>query len=121
MKSRSRIRVKRIYEEAEKRDGVRVLVDRLWPRGVSKEKAHIDSWMKEITPSTKLRQWFHGDPTKRWEEFSERYEAELTTHRKELDMLKNLVKGKNLTLVTAVKEIEHSHIPVLFNSITRGM
>ena len=70
------VRIKRAYEAADDGDGYRVLVDRLWPRGVSKEKAHLDAWMKEIAPSTDLRRWFDHDPA-RWDEFQHRYRAEL--------------------------------------------
>jgi uncharacterized protein YeaO (DUF488 family) len=70
------VRIKRAYEPADENDGYRVLVDRLWPRGVSKEKAHLDAWMKEIAPSTELRRWFGHDPA-RWDEFERRYRSEL--------------------------------------------
>src|SRR5665213_1165339 len=70
------VRIKRAYEAADDDDGYRVLVDRLWPRGVSKEKARLDTWMKEIAPSTELRRWFGHDP-ERWDEFQHRYRAEL--------------------------------------------
>ncbi len=71
-----RVRIKRAYEPATDGDGYRVLVDRLWPRGVSKDKAHLDTWMKDIAPSTELRRWFGHDPA-RWDEFERRYRAEL--------------------------------------------
>lgn len=110
---RSRIRVKRIYEDAAQSDGARVLVDRLWPRGVRKQDARLDAWMQELATSTKLRQWLHHDPTKRWNEFAKRYAAELAARRAQLDALKRLAMGKGLTLVTAATDIEHSHVPVL--------
>ena len=74
-----RLRLKRVYEPATRGDGVRVLVDRLWPRGLSKEKAAVDHWMKEVAPSTGLRKWFGHDP-ERWNEFKRRYKAELREH-----------------------------------------
>lgn len=73
------IRIKRIYEEALDDDGYRVLVDRLWPRGVSKQRAHIDVWLKEVAPSPRLRTWFHHDP-QLWEEFRQRYQTELKSN-----------------------------------------
>jgi len=103
--------VKRAYDAASKADGTRILVDRLWPRGVTKAKAHIDLWAKDLTPTNDLRKWFHGDPEKRFKEFSTKYKAELKPKKKEA---KELLKGhKKVTLVTAVKDIEHSHIPTL--------
>lgn len=117
MKVRNRIRVKRVYEKTEQSDGARVLIDRLWPRGVRKQDARIDAWMKEITPSTKLRQWLHKDPTTRWNEFSKRYGAELAARREQLDVLRSFAMGKGLTLVTAAKDIEHSHVPVLLKRV----
>ncbi|MBI3321431.1 MAG: DUF488 family protein [Candidatus Omnitrophica bacterium] len=117
MKPRTHIRVKRIYEAAEPSDGVRVLVDRLWPRGVGKEGARLDAWMKELTPSTPLRRWFHADPARRGGEFAKRYEAELATHREALEQLRLLARGKRLTLVTAAADVEHSHVPVLLQRL----
>ena len=117
MKRRSRIRVKRIYEVAEPSDGVRVLVDRLWPRGVRKDRARLDAWMKELSPSTPLRQWLHADAARRWGEFAKRYEAELAAHREALKQLRRLARGKRLTLVTAAADVEHSHVPVLLQSL----
>ncbi|MGW4974452.1 DUF488 domain-containing protein, partial [Streptomyces albidoflavus] len=70
-------RVRRVYEPAEPSDGTRVLVDRLWPRGVSKERAAVDVWLKEITPSTELRDWYHQNPEERYDGFTERYRTEL--------------------------------------------
>jgi uncharacterized protein YeaO (DUF488 family) len=86
-------KIKRVYEAAESTDGYRVLVDRLWPRGVSKAKAHVDLWMKEVGPSDKLRKWFGHDP-ERWTEFQKRYKVELR---------------KNSTLTTELKQLEKQH------------
>src|SRR3546814_4876991 len=89
-----RLKLKRAYEPAAPDDGVRILIDRLWPRGVSKAGAALDEWMKEIAPSTELRKWFGHDPA-RWDEFQRRYRAELTAHPAELDRLRALA-GKQV-------------------------
>jgi len=105
--------VKRVYDKFSKEDGFRVLVDRLWPRGVSKEKAKIDMWAKEVAPSGELRSWFHEDKENRFKDFSKRYEMELKKNNA-LASLKKELKGKKIaTLVTAVKDMEASHIPLL--------
>ena len=105
--------VRRAYDKASKDDGYRVLVDRLWPRGVSKASAKIDLWAKDPAPSAQLRTWFHADPDKRFKEFSKKYAAELKGSAALKDFKKEL-KGKGrVTLVTAVKDVEHSHIPTL--------
>jgi uncharacterized protein YeaO (DUF488 family) len=104
------ITLKRAYEKADPTDGRRVLVDRLWPRGVSKAELKIDAWEKDITPSTELRQWFNHDP-KRWTEFKKRYRAELRDRARELRALKQT--AKHITLVYAAKDTEHSHALVL--------
>jgi uncharacterized protein YeaO (DUF488 family) len=106
-----RIMVKRVYDAYAKTDGVRVLGDRLWPRGITKTMAHIDVWAKDLAPSTLLRKWYHEDPEKRFEEFCKRYQKELKSKKEEG---KELVgRAKRLTLVTSVKDIPHSHIPEL--------
>lgn len=105
------VNVKRVYDVPSKTDGTRVLADRLWPRGVTKRAAHIDVWIKELTPSTKLRSWFHKDPKGRYKEFVSKYKKELGASKQNS---KTLLRGrKGITLVTSVKDIEHSHIPVL--------
>lgn len=105
------IKAKRVYEEVAKRDGERVLVDRLWPRGLKKSEAQIDLWAKEIAPSNDLRKWFHANPEMRFLEFKKKYRKELSGKRAEAKSI--LALGKNITLVTAAKDIEHSHIPVV--------
>ena len=105
-------RVRRVYEKASKSDGTRVLVDRLWPRGISKAGARISLWMKDASPSNDLRKWFHEDPEKRWGVFQSKYRAELRAHAAALKAeFRKLPKP--VTLVTGVKDIERSHIPVL--------
>ncbi|UGT38733.1 DUF488 family protein [Nocardia yamanashiensis] len=115
MTQRPRYRVKRVYDEAEAADGLRVLVDRLWPRGVSKETAHIDEWAKAVTPSGELRKWYHADPQTRRAEFERKYRSELAADdaREGLARLREQAAAGPLTLITATKDPEHSHVPVL--------
>ncbi len=97
------IRIKRVYDEPDKTDGRRVLVDRLWPRGLSKEKARVDIWMKEIAPSTALRRWYGHDPNK-WPEFKAKYAAELDANHNKVKGLLAEVQGKTVTLLYSSKE-----------------
>jgi uncharacterized protein YeaO (DUF488 family) len=106
------IRAKRIYEEPKSSDGFRVLVDRLWPRGISKERAALDLWMKTVAPSTGLRQWFGHDPN-RWKEFVKRYRAELREHRSELAELRSRARKGPLTLLFGARDSEHNEAIVL--------
>jgi uncharacterized protein YeaO (DUF488 family) len=101
------IRLKRIYEPVGEQDGYRVLVDRLWPRGVSKDDAAIDLWLKEVAPSRSLRQWFNHDP-KKWNEFKTRYFAELDDNRQRLKPLLEVANVSNITLVYASRDEEHN-------------
>src|SRR5215212_6738631 len=100
-------RIKRAYEKPSRSDGYRLLVDRIWPRGISKPQLKIDRWCKEIAPSTALRNWFGHDPA-RWIEFKKRYFAELEAQGETLDDLRKLAKGKMVTLVFGAKDQEHS-------------
>lgn len=102
-----KILVKRVYEPTAKSDGFRVLVDRLWPRGLSKENAHIDLWLRDIGPSTVLRKWFNHDPA-RWEEFQRRYHAELKTNRDLLGQLKTHAKKGPVMLLYSAKDEQHN-------------
>ena len=107
------IQIKRVYEEYDKKDGYRILVDRLWPRGVSKENAHIDEWMKDIAPSTELREWFGHDPAK-WSEFQKRFKKELEDKKDLLSRIEEIErKEKTVTLVFAAKDEEHNNAVVL--------
>ena len=106
------IQAKRIYDPIDENDGNRLLADRLWPRGVSKEKAQITFWAKELTPSDELRKWVHADKETRWKEFEKKYAEELKENKAEIKNVLSGIQG-NVTLITAVKEIEHSHIPTL--------
>lgn len=110
--SNERVRLKRAYEDPAADDGMRVLVDRLWPRGVKKTEAEIDTWMKEIAPSTELRKWFGHDPA-RWEEFRRRYAAEIQEHRNELDRLHGLMREGRVTLVYSAHDETHNDAVVL--------
>lgn len=106
------IRTKRVYEEAFSQDGVRVLVDRLWPRGISKEDAALDAWMKDIAPSDRLRKEFHGHPD-RWEEFVSNYRKELKDKEDQLEELKSLASDRRLTLLFGSKDTEHNNAVAL--------
>ncbi|MDK0521577.1 DUF488 family protein [Streptomyces sp. ML-6] len=121
MGSSDEVRVRRVYEPKEDGDGTRVLVDRLWPRGESREKAAIDKWLKDITPSDELRDWYHEDRTAtRYDEFVDRYRAELAdpVHAAAVRELVELVReGGPVTLVTAVKDVPHSHVPVIVDHL----
>jgi len=104
--------MKRAYDPAEPRDGYRVLVDRLWPRGVSKERARLDEWARELAPSAELRTWFGHDP-ERFAEFERRYRAELTAHEEKLDELRCRAREGTLTLVYGDRDEEHNDAVVL--------
>lgn len=104
--------MKRVYDEPSTDDGVRVLADRLWPRGLSKEKAELDQWPKDVTPSTDLRKWYHHNPDS-FAEFSKRYRIELDANATAVEELRSA--GAIVTLLTATKEIKHSQLPVLLD------
>jgi uncharacterized protein YeaO (DUF488 family) len=107
-----KIKLKRVYEKPGKEDGVRILVDRLWPRGLTKEKAGVDLWLKEVAPSTELRKWFGHDPAK-WKEFQKRYRKELENNKEQVAVLKEQVKKRVVTLVYGAKDEEHNEALVL--------
>jgi uncharacterized protein YeaO (DUF488 family) len=115
------VHLKRAYDEAAPDDGARVLVDRLWPRGVSKERAHIDLWLKEVAPSNELRAWFGHDPAK-FAEFRRRYEAELASGEahEALNRLRELVRKGPVTLVFAARDEEHSNAHVLADLLAQS-
>lgn len=106
------ISTKRIYEPAADGDGQRILVDRLWPRGLKKEAVSIDLWLKEIAPTADLRKWFSHDP-ERFREFSRRYRAELDANKPVVDQLRALLKHGHITLLYAAHDAEHNHAVVL--------
>ena len=106
------VKTKRIYEQASRDDGKRILVDRLWPRGLKKEEAKIDEWMKDIAPSDELRKWFAHDPVK-WPEFKKRYINELKNKAELVERLRAEAKKATITLLFAAKDIEHDNAVVL--------
>ncbi len=106
------IAIKRIYETPSKEDGKRILIDRLWPRGLTKEKAKIDLWLKEISPSTTLRKWFGHDVAK-WAEFKKRYIAEIKNNTESLNQLVEQIKKGKVTLIYGAKDEEHNDAVVL--------
>lgn len=107
-----KIEVKRVYDDAAESDGTRILVDRLWPRGLSKDAAEFDGWNQDAAPSGQLRTWYGHDPD-RFDEFSARYRHELEGQRDVVDALLGGVDKDTLTLLTATKDVEHSHAVVL--------
>ena len=112
MTHKPRIQVRRVYDPPEADDGARVLVDRLWPRGVSKERAHLDLWLKDIAPSTTLREWFNHDPAK-WSVFGERYQAELSANPVAVAQIMALIKQGPVTLLYGARDTEHNEAVVL--------
>ncbi|MEU9591484.1 DUF488 domain-containing protein [Streptomyces sp. NPDC048193] len=116
-----RFACRRVYEEPSPQDGKRVLVDRLWPRGVSKEAAHLDTWLKDVAPSTGLRRWYHHDP-ERFAEFRRRYVAELDDpeHRQAVQELRGLAAHGTVTLLTATKDADRSEAAVLAQWLNDG-
>lgn len=112
-----KINIKRVYEKPGKEDGIRILVDRLWPRGLTKEKAAVDLWLKKIAPSTELRKWFGHDPAK-WEDFQKRYKQELKKNHEQVLLLKEQAKKGTVTLVYGAKDEEHNEALVLKESFS---
>jgi uncharacterized protein YeaO (DUF488 family) len=106
------IKIKRAYDPPETSDGLRILIDRLWPRGIAKSKLKLDAWVKHLSPSNALRKWYQHDPAK-FAEFRKRYHAELDAQREGLDELRAAIKGRAVTLLTATKELDLSHATVL--------
>ncbi len=112
------IHVKRIYDPPQASDGRRVLVDRMWPRGLSKSEAHVDQWLKEIAPSSELRKWFNHDP-ERWSEFKQRYFKELAEQKDKLRELLNDKGKKSITLLFAARDTEHNNAVALREYLKR--
>jgi uncharacterized protein YeaO (DUF488 family) len=102
------LKVKRVYEEASKEDGYRVLVDRLWPRGLKKATAHIDLWLKEVAPSSELRSWFNHEPEK-WAEFKKRYAKELSSKQELIKTIRDKARSEKVTLLYGAKDEEHNN------------
>ena len=109
----TRIRIKRVYEPAAPDDGCRVLVDKLWPRGVRKDALHYDVWAKEITPSPELRTWYHADPQTRWPEFRRRYLEELRGSQAVREFVRRIAGNETVTLLYASKNAAENHALVL--------
>ena len=107
-----KIQTKRVYEEPEESDGSRILAERLWPRGVSKERAALDRWMKGVAPSHELRKWFDHDPDK-WEEFQEKYRKELFGSKAVVEMIELIRRHRTVTLIYASKDEKHNSTTVL--------
>jgi uncharacterized protein YeaO (DUF488 family) len=113
------IRIKRVYDPPDPADGVRVLVDRLWPRGLAKAKAQIDLWLKDVAPSDELRHWFNHDPSK-WREFRSRYFRELRQHGDDLSALKKQAGRKRLTLLYAARDEANNNAVALKDFLEKG-
>lgn len=111
-------KIKRVYENAAKSDGTRILVDGLWPRGISKQDASVALWAKEWVPSSELRSWFHKDTAARFQEFKKRYRTELRTKKARIQKDTQNYKG-TITLITSVKDVGHSHVPILRSFLSR--
>ncbi|MGZ7112281.1 MAG: DUF488 domain-containing protein [Halobacteriota archaeon] len=111
------IKLKRVYEQAEPSDGFRILADRIWPRGISKEEAHLDEWVRDIAPTTELRKWFGHDPEK-WSVFEIRYRAELKAKTQLLEKLLADAAGRDITLVYASREQRYNNVKVLKEVLT---
>ena len=115
------IAIKRVYEAASEADGFRVLVDKVWPRGIRREEAAVDMWAKDVTPSTALRKWFNHAPEK-WEDFKERYKAELEENHAAVRTLAMALKGKEtVTLVYGARDIQHNQAIVLREILASAM
>jgi uncharacterized protein YeaO (DUF488 family) len=113
-----KIKIRRVYDEAKKEDGKRILVDRLWPRGLTKARAKVDLWLKEIAPSVALRKWFGHEPSK-WGDFKRRYSAELERNRDQVALLKREIAAGKVTLVYGAKDQEHNAAVVLKELLER--
>ena len=113
------IKLKRAYEPASKDDGLRILVERLWPRGMSKQKARIDLWLKDLAPSTELRQWYGHDPA-RWPQFRKRYWAELKGQGDVLALLRYVTEERTVTFIYAASDEERNSAVALKEFLERG-
>jgi uncharacterized protein YeaO (DUF488 family) len=111
------VKIKRIYEPYSENDGFRILIDRLWPRGMNKEKAHIDKWVKEVAPSTALRKWFNHEPYK-WDQFRIKYHSELNSSSALKELFPYINENKTVTLLFGSKEEKYNHAIVLQQFIT---
>jgi uncharacterized protein YeaO (DUF488 family) len=112
--------IKRIYEPAAPKDGFRILIDRIWPRGLSKASASVDLWLKTLAPSTELRQWFGHDPEK-WVQFRQRYFAELDGQAEAVDQVLKMAKRRRVTLLYGAKDTLHNNAVALMEYLDRGV
>jgi uncharacterized protein YeaO (DUF488 family) len=115
-KRQLRVQIKRIYDSRTRGDGLRILVDRLWPRGIRKEEAHLYRWAKELAPSTELRLWFNHEP-RRWQQFARRYRKELSQRSAQLEALKSLARRRPITLLYAARNREQNEAVILQRAI----
>jgi uncharacterized protein YeaO (DUF488 family) len=118
MTDKPQIKLRRVYDEPSHADGTRILVDRVWPRGLRKDRARVDEWFKQIAPSTQLRQWYGHDPD-RFAEFTRRYLIELAEpdRAEAMEQLRKMARDQTVTLLTATKDLEHSQAAVLVSLI----
>jgi uncharacterized protein YeaO (DUF488 family) len=114
------INLKRAYDQAAETDGYRVLVDRIWPRGIAKDDLRIDAWLKDVAPSAGLRKWFRHDPAK-WDEFKRRYAGELEQHSDALEQLVKRARTGRVTLVFSARDTEHNNAVVLKEHLERRL
>ncbi|TVZ28627.1 uncharacterized protein YeaO (DUF488 family) [Gillisia sp. Hel_I_86] len=112
MSKKLKIKTKRVYDEVSNNDGYRILVDKIWPRGVSKENAKLDEWNKNLAPSDELRKWFDHDPNK-FKEFNQRYKKELKDKQEDLERIKEIAQDKQVCLLYGAKDKEHNQAAVL--------
>jgi uncharacterized protein YeaO (DUF488 family) len=112
-------KIKRVYEKPAKEDGFRILADRLWPRGLTKEKASVDLWLKEIAPSTELRKWFGHDPEK-WNDFKKKYVAELKKNKETVSILKEKIKEGTVTILYGARDEEHNEALVILDFLNEN-
>ena len=114
------IKLKRVYEKPSAYDGIRILVERLWPRGLKKEEAHVDEWLRDAAPSNELRKWYGHDPAK-WSQFKEKYWKELATNRDKVAKLAKECRGKRVTFVFAAKEQQYNNAAALKEYIEKQL
>jgi uncharacterized protein YeaO (DUF488 family) len=120
--NRKTLQVKRVYDPPSNDDGIRVLVDRLWPRGLTKATAAVDLWLKDIAPSVTLRRWFNHDPSpSRWSEFTQRYFEELDNKKASIAALAGAVRQGRVTLLFGARDPDHNNAVSLFSSLNRVM
>ncbi len=113
------VKIKRVYEPKDTNDGYRILVDRLWPRGLTKEKVAADLWLKEIAPSTELRKWFNHEPQK-WKGFQKKYLEELYENKEAVDILQSKIKNGPVTILFGAKDTVHNEAKVLLDFVSKN-